>query len=153
MASVDFPVPQPFHPRIYAYEDSNPQYAGLLKVGYTAGDVEARVKDQYPTLRPGPLPYRIVLTEDAVREDGSYFQDHRVHQILRDRGVENPRGEWFRCSVNEVRSAILEAQTGKREESGRTRTFKMRPEQVEAVEEGAVELAEGAAVEDGRSVN
>ena len=30
------------HPMIYAYEDTNPQYKGMLKVGYTAIDVDKR---------------------------------------------------------------------------------------------------------------
>ena len=41
-------------PTIYAYLDTNPQYEGLLKVGYTTVDVVSRVKQQYPTKRPGP---------------------------------------------------------------------------------------------------
>ena len=51
-------------PTIYAYEDTNPQYNRLLKVGYTtAGDVKNRVAQQYPTKRPGKPPYRIVMEE------------------------------------------------------------------------------------------
>jgi hypothetical protein len=38
-------------PMIYAYEDTNPDYKGLLKVGFTAIDVKKRVTDQYPTKR------------------------------------------------------------------------------------------------------
>jgi hypothetical protein len=35
--SKDFFPPRPvLTPAIYTYEDSNPQYVGLLKVGYTA---------------------------------------------------------------------------------------------------------------------
>jgi len=40
-------------PTIYAYEGTHPQYAGLLKVGYTTKDAQTRVAKQYPTLRPG----------------------------------------------------------------------------------------------------
>jgi hypothetical protein len=62
----DFFPPRPaLTPAIYAYEDSNPQYAGLLKVGYTAVNVQKRVAEQYPTARPGKPPYRIVLEESA----------------------------------------------------------------------------------------
>lgn len=33
---TDFFPPRPkVAPKIYAYEDTNPQYAGLLKIGYT----------------------------------------------------------------------------------------------------------------------
>lgn len=68
----DFFRPRPAsRPTMYAYEDSNPQYAGLLKVGYTTVDVKSRVAQQYPTLRPGRPPYRIVLEESAMRNDGT----------------------------------------------------------------------------------
>ena len=57
-----FPQRPTTHPMIYAYEDTNPQYKGLLKVGYTTVDVDRRVAQQYPTKRPdGSVPYRIVL--------------------------------------------------------------------------------------------
>ena len=60
--SKDFSPPRPdSRPAIYAYEDTNPQYASLLKVGYTTVDAQTRVAQQYPTLRPGKPPYRIVL--------------------------------------------------------------------------------------------
>ena len=38
-------------PMIYAYSDSNPQYKGLLKVGYTEKDVERRVRQNIATKR------------------------------------------------------------------------------------------------------
>ena len=61
MATDFFPQRPDAHPMIYAYEDTNPQYQGLLKVGYTAIDVDKRVAQQYPTKRPdGSVPYRIV---------------------------------------------------------------------------------------------
>lgn len=62
MAQVFFPQRPATHPMIYAYEDTNPQYRGLLKVGYTTVDVDRRVAQQYPTKRPDgsvPLPHRI----------------------------------------------------------------------------------------------
>ena len=43
MANDFFPQRPDAHPMIYAYEDTNPQYQGLLKVGYTAIDVDKRV--------------------------------------------------------------------------------------------------------------
>ena len=52
MAQVFFPQRPTTHPMIYAYEDTNPQYRGLLKVGYTTVDVDRRVAQQYPTKRP-----------------------------------------------------------------------------------------------------
>ena len=79
--SKNFSEPTIINPRIYAYEDTNPQYKGLLKVGYTSVDVK-RVAQQYPTLRPGNLPYRILVDEPAMKNDGSIFSDHEVHKQL-----------------------------------------------------------------------
>lgn len=58
MSDGFFPPRPASRPTIYAYEDTNPQYAGLLKVGYTTLDTQIRVAQQYPTLRPGKLPFR-----------------------------------------------------------------------------------------------
>lgn len=124
-------------PTIYAYEDTNPQYAGLLKVGYTTKDVQARVAQQYSTLKPGKPPYRIVLEESAMRGDGTSFMDHDVHHVLRDMGVKNPEGEWFECSLGQVKSAIIAVRTGQQIEVQRDQDFAMRPEQHEAVEKTA----------------
>ncbi len=118
---------------IYAYEDTHPQYKGLLKVGYTAIDVQKRVKQQYPTLRPGDTPYRILLEESAMREDGSFFMDKAVHRYLRKRGFDNPEGEWFRCTTKDVRAAVLAVKQRTENEEARTETFGMRPEQLAAV--------------------
>ena len=107
MSKEFFPPRPEARPTIYAYVDTNPQYAGLLKIGYTAGDARKRVAQQYPTLRPGPEPYRIVLEETAMRPDGSAFTDRAVHAQLRRWGVANPEGEWFRCDVARARAAIL----------------------------------------------
>lgn len=71
--SQDFFPPRPnANPTIYAYEDTNPQYAGLLKVGYTTLSAAVRVAQQYPTLRPGELavPHRARRLGDAQRRFG-----------------------------------------------------------------------------------
>ncbi len=124
-------------PALYAYEDASSQYAGLLKIGYTTRDVKDRVREQYPTLRPGHSPYKIVLEESAMRSDGSVVSDHDVHRYLRNSGVKNPAGEWFKCDVERVKAAILAVKSGKRNESHRSLDFKMRPEQKDAVEKTA----------------
>ena len=133
--SKDFFPPRPeSNPTIYAYEDTNPQYAGLLKVGYTTADPRSRVARQYPILRPGKPPYRIVLEESAMRGDGSGFTDHDVHRYLRIIGIKNPKGEWFRCTVANVKAAVIAVRTGQLNEENRSLDFKMRPEQEAAVE-------------------
>ncbi|MGB6090330.1 MAG: GIY-YIG nuclease family protein, partial [Candidatus Binataceae bacterium] len=136
--SRDFFPPRPqTRPTIYAYEDTNPVYAGLLKVGYTTVSARSRVAQQYPTLRPGKPPYRIVLEESAMRNDGTVFTDHDVHRYLRNAEIKNPGGEWFRCAVEEVKAAIIAVRAGQLNEENRTLDFKMRPEQRAAVEKTA----------------
>jgi len=136
--SKDFFPPRPeSKPTIYAYHDTNPQYAGLLKVGYTTVDVQGRVAQQYPTKRPGKPPYRIVLEESAMRNDGTVFTDHDVHRNLRIVGVKNPEGEWFKCSVDDVKAAVIALRTGEVSAEIRSLDFTMRPEQKAAVEKTA----------------
>jgi len=137
MPNKFFPPRPEANPTIYAYQDTNPQYKGLLKVGFTNNNVEVRVKQQYPTVRPGALPFKIVFEESAMRNDGSSFADHDVHRYLRNKGIKNPDGEWFKCSVKDVKSAFLSIKSGIDNEENRTLDFKMRPEQSEAVKKTA----------------
>lgn len=132
-----FPLRSKLYPRIYAYSDSHPQYEGLLKVGYTTQLVEKRVKQQYPIQTPGNSTYRILVDESAIRNDGTSFTDKDVHNCLRTKGIDNPVGEWFRCSVKEVKGAIKTLATGDLSIEGCPYDFLMRPDQIEAVEKTA----------------
>ena len=133
MANNFFPPRPKVQPKIYGYEDTNPQYAGLLKIGYTTKSVKERVAAQYPTLRPGELAYRIVLEEPAIRSDGTSFTDHDVHRMLRINGIQPAGGEWFRCTVEQVKAAINAVREGQLFEEQRSLSFVMRPEQEAAV--------------------
>ena len=139
MPNADFFPPRPAaHPMIYAYEDTNPQYRGMLKVGYTSVDVDKRVAQQYPTKRPdGSVPYRIVLRQSAMYPDGGSFTDKDVHRALRQKHIPGVGGEWFRCTPEEVLSAIVAVRNRTANEENRTQTFQMRPEQAEAVQRTA----------------
>ena len=125
MSDGFFPPRPKSRPTVYAYEDTNPQYVGLLKVGYTTVDAQSRVAQQYPTLRPGKPPYRIVLEEPAMRNDGTTFTDHHVHAMLRINGVKNEGGEWFRCTAEQVKAAIIAVRTGQLNEESRSLDFAM----------------------------
>jgi hypothetical protein len=145
-----FPRRPAVTPSIYAYEEpGNAELAGFLKVGFTNGDVQKRVVQQYPTARPGKPPYRIVFEESAMKNDGSSFTDHDVHRLLRKRGFINPKTashaktEWFQCAVDDVKSAVLSIKKGEDYELSRTHDFKMRPEQAEAVEKTAAYFEAG----------
>ena len=118
-------------PTIYAYEHIGvPAHKGMLKVGYTTRDVETRVKEQNKT---GNIQYRIVLARPAMRHDGTSFDDHLIHSILRKDHVRNPEGEWFVCDAYKVERAIAAAMEGKNTMVDRIYNFPMRPEQARAV--------------------
>ncbi|MCL2813336.1 MAG: GIY-YIG nuclease family protein [Oscillospiraceae bacterium] len=144
-----FPLRPETQPMIYAYEDSNLEYKGLLKIGYTTIGVEQRVAQQYPTKRPdGKVPYRIVFAESAMYDDGGNFNDHDIHRALVKRGFPKLDSEWFRCTFSELKAAYIAV--SKREENieNRTRAFVMRPEQEEAVSK-TIEYFKSAAKERG----
>ena len=134
MNSEFFPPRPELNPTIYAYKDTNPQYKGLLKIGYTTRNAKTRVAEQYPIIKPGELPYKILLEESAVRNDGSTFSDRDVHRYLRKQGISNPDGEWFQCAVKDVKAAILAIKNGDENVEHRTLDFGMRPEQLAAVD-------------------
>ncbi len=137
MSNEFFPPRPKSRPTIYAYEDSHPDYAGLLKVGYTTVDAKTRVAQQYPVLRPGKTPYRILLEEPSMCNDGTVFTDHDVHRMLRVNGIKKLQGEWFRCTVADVKAAVIAVKTGQLNEENRSLDFTMRPEQRAAVDRTA----------------
>jgi len=118
-------------PRIYAYSIDDKAHNGLLKVGQTSRDVKQRVAEQLKTA--SIRNYRIELDEPAERDDGSIFSDHEVRAALINKGFENTELEWMRCSLEDVKTAITEMQTGVKFAGTHHETFSMRREQAEAV--------------------
>jgi hypothetical protein len=126
-----FPQKPNVKPTIYAYElvgvDS---HRGLIKVGYTVRNAQERVAEQLQTSR---VEYRIIFIEDAIRNDGTTFTDHEVHQHLSRRSIKRGDGEWFQCSVKDLRSAVNNIRERKFSVEIRGLNFKMRPEQEAAI--------------------
>lgn len=142
--NADRHLPKVRHPKIYVFTE--PQYAdrpwtgaregkGLLKVGYTAREnAKDRIKEQYATKKADANPYTFLHAEEAIDAKGAVFRDSLIHRLLEEKGVRRVHGEWFECTLDEVRTAISEIKTGKPLSAGRHQTFGMRPEQREAVE-------------------
>lgn len=133
-----FPQRPTVTPTIYAYRllgvDS---HKGYLKVGYTDRTAKERIDEQLHTSK---IRYEIVLTESAMTNDGSCFTDKNVHKLLERKGFHrlNPLDkidEWFDCSMEDVKAAILSLRTGLENVENRTQSFGMRPEQFRAVEQ------------------
>lgn len=132
MSNKFFPPRPDSNPTIYVYELIGvPTHFGLLKVGYTVRASEKRIDEQTKT---AGIKYKILLEESAMRNDGSAFIDKDVHRLLRKNKIKNPEGEWFKCSLKEIKSALIEIKSGIKNEDNRTLDFEMRPEQVEAVD-------------------
>jgi hypothetical protein len=127
-----FPIKIDATPTIYVYELIGVStHVGLLKVGYTIRSSEKRIDEQTQT---AGISYKILLEESAMRSDGSAFIDKDLHKILRKKNIQNPHGEWFKCSLKDIKSALVEIKTGVKNEDNRTLNFVMRPEQEEAVD-------------------
>lgn len=138
MSTNFFPQRPTVTPTIYAYRllgvDS---HKGYLKVGYTDRTAKERIDEQLHTSK---IRYEIVLTESAMTNDGSCFTDKNVHKLLERKGFHrlNPldkTDEWFDCSMEDVKAAILSLRIGSENVENRTQSFDMRPEQFRAVEQ------------------
>ncbi len=132
MSKKEFFPPRPStNPTIYAYElVSVDTHKGLLKIGFTDRNAQQRIKEQLGT---AAIQYKIVFEESAMKRDGSSFTDHDVHRLLREWKVVNASGEWYKCTLNDLRRAIHQIKTGEKTEENRVLNFGMRPEQEEAV--------------------
>lgn len=128
-------------PKIYAYTDT--RFSGCLKIGYTERDVVQRVAEQYPVKLP-QRSYEIVFNETAMRDNGTFFDDHAIHKRLSAQGMMRENGEWFRCSLKDVQAAFIAEKQDKPLSDGisRTQDFAMRKEQRDAVEKTAAYFRE-----------
>ncbi len=141
MSKFDFFPERPATtPIVYAYEEpGNRELKGMLKVGFTARTIEERMREHYPTLKPGEKPYRVVFTAPAMRADGTTFRDGAMHTALASRRIQRMRDrdgkltEWFRCSLRDVEAAYVSVRDRTANVESRTRSFPMRPEQEAAV--------------------
>ncbi len=125
MAIDEFFPPRPAAtPTIYAFASTHPDHAGLLKVGYTERPAVDRVSEQFPS---GLMTGETKLIESAMRPDGSSFTDHDVHRHLKARGIKNVSYEVFRCTVDQVRAAVVAVRERMANVEDRTLSFGMRP--------------------------
>lgn len=125
------------NPIIYAYSDT--RFPNCLKVGYTDRPIEVRMHEHYPTLTPGQS-YHVEYIESALNAEGAIFTDHDVHKILERAGLKalkssnGKKSEWYKCTVDDVKAAIIAVKTSSINIENRTQNFKMRPEQLRAVQ-------------------
>jgi hypothetical protein len=118
--------------RIYAYSIADNAHAGQLKVGQTTQEVKKRIDQQLKTA--AIKNFTIELDEWAERDDGSVFRDFEVRALLKQKGFDNPNLEWMSCGVEDVSTAIAELRSGVNYSGTHHLNFRMRAEQVAAVE-------------------
>jgi hypothetical protein len=130
---VLFPEKPQSRLRIYAYTISDADHEGLLKIGQTTQSVKSRVAQQLKTAMI--KNYTIEVDESAECKDGSTVSDFQVRGRLKAKGLSfaDPKLEWMKCTVAEVKTAITELRTGQKLNATHHLTFEMRPEQRSAV--------------------
>ncbi|WP_236979660.1 GIY-YIG nuclease family protein [Membranihabitans maritimus] len=105
-----FPKKSEATPTIYAYELPNDTgRKGQPKVGFTNRTAQERIKEQIGATR---AEYRIVLEENAMRNDGSVFTDFDVHRYLKQKGIKHTEGEWFECTIKDLKAALIAVKKG-----------------------------------------
>ena len=101
--------------KIYAYK--NVMYPGLIKIGQTTGNVEERVKAQFPQqlMDNWVKPFVIIFSVIGMTNDGKEFTDKDIHKKLEQRGFRRAASnmEYFECQPSEVLEVVTEVMTGK----------------------------------------
>ena len=130
--SFEYPEENSFKPKIYAFTDDSPGTKNQIRIGYTEQSMEARMSQHYPTSRPDK-PYNVVFVTTAIKDNGESFKDHLVFKMLKKNGFKNTKGDWYKCSLNNLKSIINGIKKNK-EIINRHLNFKLRPEQRDALE-------------------
>ena len=114
-------------PTIYVYTLPDvPSHEGYLKIGFTdRGDYEDRINEQ---LHTSGLKHNTIFVTSAMRSDGTCFMDHDIHAVLKREGIKQLYGgedknEWFKCTLDDVKKAILEVRDGIITTRGRTHRY------------------------------
>jgi len=141
---------------IYIYSIPHESHAGRLKIGRatvsatnpTQADVDSaageRIKEQ---TRTADIPYKLEHSELAITNDGEYFSDTAVHDVLIRSGykrksvsTKNTRSEWFEIDLEVAKNAIQAAKEGRSALSTKEKLatkpaeFSFRPNQRDAID-------------------
>ena len=131
-----FPEKSEIKPIIYAYELVGvASHNGYIKVGETSRTADERIREQTHTVA---VPFKVLGTWSALRNDGTVFRDHDVRAVLLKRGFHQfkegeDKNEWYKCSLGDVQAAVLGIQAGIENVEERTQNFKLRDEQERAI--------------------
>lgn len=117
-------------PLIYVFK--NDAFPNQLKIGYTTRSAEIR-KNEWPR-DPNWHKYKCIFEEPAVKDDGSNFMDHQIHNDLERRSFKRIEKEWFECTFEEFKASYIAVKTGTFNEEERILDFEPRIEQEKAIQ-------------------
>jgi hypothetical protein len=140
---------------VYVYSIPGDQHKNRLKIGSATLTTEKptqeainaaaneRIKQHTKT---ADIPYELKHAELTVADDGTYFSDYDVHEILKRSGysrraenTKNTHSEWFEISLETAKKAIQAAKEGREalttiEKTGvAPHEFPFRPNQRDAI--------------------
>lgn len=140
---------------IYVYSIRDEKHEGRLKIGSATVSSSSttqeninlvaneRIKQQTKT---ADISYFLEHAELAVTNDGVYFSDHNVHEVLKRSGYErkaenkNSHSEWFEVNLEVAKKAIQAVKEGrtalstKEKITNQTYLFPFRPNQLDAID-------------------
>lgn len=82
------------------YVLTNPSMPGIVKIGYTTGEVETRMTELDRTPIPTPFVCYYAGYVENVQE-----QEQRIHAIFADKRI-RPQREFFRLAPEQAKTAI-----------------------------------------------
>ncbi len=140
---------------IYVYSIPDYSHKGRLKIGSatvnssnpTIDDIQtaahARIKQQTIT---SDVNYKLEFAELAITNNGQYFDDAKVHDVLKRSGYErksenikNAHSEWFEVDLATAKNAIMAVKEGrsslttKEIAAEKNLPFSFRPNQLDAI--------------------
>lgn len=149
---------------IYVYSIPDANHSGRLKIGSATvhsetpvqTEIEAAARERIEQqTKTADIRYILEHAELAVTNDGNYFSDRIVHNILRRSGYErksentkNARSEWFEVGLSVAKSAIKAAKEGRKaletaEKIIDIPEFDFRPNQLDAIEKTTKAIKRG----------
>lgn len=152
---------------IYVYSIPLESHKGQLKIGKTElkgvakptqVDIDAAAENQriISQTKTADIPYKLEHAELAVTNDGNYFDDQAVHDVLIRSGfprkplyTKNPRAEWFQIDLEKAKNAILAVKEGRKALTNAEITapvnieFPFRPNQKEAIKKTLKAIEKG----------
>ena len=129
------------NPKIYVYTTPANEKYGFIKIGYTTrDDVRVRIEEQVANILMPNKDYSLLLEESAEYniKSGFFFNDKVVHEALKKKNfkaiiVDGQESEWFKCSVQDVKTVLFEIKNNIKSSNGRTINYNPRPEQEHAI--------------------